>query len=105
MDISNMTDKELAIETEKTLRGGILTDHELNIFEGELYEFGAKQYLDQKAWEILKSDGMAGEITKKLMDRGYVAPEIVGWWANYDNDSTLDPRKIIEVYLAMEEGA
>jgi hypothetical protein len=66
------------------------------------------KYLHDKAAQILFSDGMAGKITDYLLDaRGYAFSTVTNWWACdvgvQDNNGTLTPEKILNVWLEVKE--
>lgn len=98
--IMSESDKELAIRLAKRL-GEEINFNELGLYSEEIAIDGEwtliDDYLSDKAWEILKSEGMAGKIDSWLSKKGFDNISIRTWWIG------LTPRKIIEVYLEMED--
>ena len=106
-----MNKKELAIKVAEKL-GEVydFTGDGVNGFFG-LYPtmfqpYEISNYLNNKAWQVLSSEGMAGKISnflraKKLNNDS--EPPMDWFWRGVENDGTLTPRKILEVWLEMDE--
>jgi hypothetical protein len=102
-----MSDKELAIKVAEKLGEGDwlwwikqnkkLTDDAPSI----------QKYLQEKASQILFSEGMAGKIVDHVLNEGIGSFKgFVNWFASdvglNDNNGTLTPQKILEVWLEIE---
>lgn len=104
------SDKELAIALAEKLEEEV--SHDLysanNVAVNGIWK-SVDDYLSDKAWEILKSEGMAQKISEYVIDivEGNESCNVYRsfheWVACYDNNGTLTPRKIIEVFISMED--
>jgi len=109
------SDKELAIEVAERLGEAIEMD---NVYKDLIWVgnqgFQVEKYLHDKAAEILFMDGMAGKIKNHFMPnknctRLTVNRDIkevsnfMDFWKCNDNNGTLNPRKIIEVWINLND--
>jgi len=62
------------------------------------------EYLHDKAGKILLSEGMAGKISKYLYTHPTLrTSDIHEWYSCSDNNGTLTPNKILEVWLEIDK--
>lgn len=107
MSDKQLSDKDLAIKLAERMgntdfKGGIeylekknrSTDMYINV---DQY---ISDYLEQKAKEILFKEGVSQNIDSYLMNKRM---ERAKFWSGSDTNGTLSPRKVIEVYLSMED--
>lgn len=65
--------------------------------------FYIPKYLRAKFTDIILSEGMAGEITCKVFKRAETQSyiETVSWWECTDNNGTLPPEKVLNIWLQL----